>query len=85
MRAVALTEVLNCAAAAAVRQRRSWGVAAQAVGPRRQAATGPRYAGGGVTRSAAHPLHGQHRVRLGGMCTGGEVEVDGCRGDDPST
>lgn len=84
MRAVALTEVLNCAAAA-VCQRWSWGVATQTVGPGRQAATGPWYTGGGVTHSAAHPLHGKHRVWLDGICIGGEVDVNGCCGDDPGT
>lgn len=83
MRAVAQAEVLS-RAAAAVCHRRSRGVATQAVGPRRQAATGPQYAGGGVAYGAAHPLHSKHRVRLNRVCIGGEVNVNGCHGDDPS-
>lgn len=66
-RAAALTEV---------RHGRGRHVAAQAVGPDGQA-------GGGLAYSAAHPLHGQHGGRLGGLCVSGEVHVDGRCGDDP--
>lgn len=84
MGVVAQTEVLSCAAAAAVRHRRTRGVATQAVGAGRLAATGPWYAGWGVTCGTAHPLT-KHRVWLDGIWIGGEVNVDGCRGDDLGT
>lgn len=84
MGAVAQTEVMSCAAAA-VCHRWTRGVATQAVRAGRQAAAGPWYAGWGVTYNAAHPLHSKHRVWLDGIWVGGEVNVNGCRGDDPGT
>lgn len=59
--AVAQREVLGRAAAAVCRGRPR-GVAAQTVGAGGEAATGPRYAGGGVTDGTADTLHGEHGV-----------------------
>lgn len=84
MGAVAQTGVLS-RAAAAVCHRWARGMATQAVGAGRQAAAGPRYTGWGVTYGTAHPLHSKQRVWLDGIWIGGEVNINGCRGDDPGT